>query len=111
MNHNSENPDDDDVVPEFFQVDSLTRPDRRMPRKLKYKDKGYQIQKTRNGRKWTLVSYYRSAADMRKAYAATGHKDFWDGYYYRMVFPDGSIVPKRFDDGPSGRDYWFQGRR
>jgi hypothetical protein len=51
-------------------------------------------------------------ADMRTSYAATydARNRNSDICHYRIFFPNGSIVPKCFDDGPGGYDYAFHRR-
>jgi hypothetical protein len=100
----SEIPDDDDML-DAIDTSMEASPLHRIPKKLKYKDKGFQIQRTLDGQKWTLVCFYRSAEDMRKSYAA--RLDGWGRDHYRMIFPDGSIVPKCYGDGPGRFGHGF----
>jgi hypothetical protein len=100
------NPDDVDV-PESSGPEPLLRPlaggkRRPVPPRLKHKDRGFRIEKTTNGKRWTLEKYYRDEAAMRAAFLACRRRGrgehSWHGYTYRMVFPDGKILPGIHDN-------------
>lgn len=89
---------------------SLERPIKpiKRPGKLKYQQKGFRIEISTRDRAWKLLKYYRSEADMRKAYrglARSNSRSYIDTHSsYRMVFPDGTILPKIHD--PSQPANW-----
>jgi hypothetical protein len=73
----------------------------RRPKRLKFKKTGYRIERSTNGHRWALEKYYRNEAAMRRAYASCAkrgsQKWSWHPYVYRMVFPDGRILPRAYD--------------
>lgn len=84
--------DEEDVLPDTVDRAQNSKRVHRVSGKLKYKEKGYRIERTSNGDKWTLERYYRSETDMRRAYKACDGAA-WSSGYLRMVFPDGRIIP------------------
>ena len=89
--------DENDVLPDAADRAHTTKRVHRVSGKLKYKEKGYRIERTNNGDKWTLDRYYRSETDMRRAYKAYS-RAAWVNGYHRMVFPDGSIIPAAYNE-------------
>ncbi len=71
--------------------ESQTRPLHKVAKKLKYKDKGYRIEKSKAGGKWSLVKYYRNDFEMRESYGSLGAREISDGFQYRMISPDAGI--------------------
>lgn len=69
--------------------------------RIKYKAFGYRIEKTINGKRWTLEKYYRNETTMRRSYRACckrgSGKHSWHPYVYRMVLPGGKILPRAYD--------------
>ena len=60
--------------------------------KNKYKDRGFAMEHTMFDMKWRLYKYYRDEATLRKAYRSISS----DIYIFRMRFPDGRIIPRRY---------------
>jgi hypothetical protein len=102
-----------DTEPEYedepanLPLERLTPPSKK-PGKLKYQQKGFRIEISTRERAWKLLKYYRSEVDMRKAYRGVAQRDsrsYIDTHSsYRMVFPDGSIIPRIHD--PSQPANW-----
>ena len=82
--------DSDPVEPAAFELQ--TRPLHKVPKKLKYKDKGYRIEKSKEGGKWSLVKFYRNDFEMRESFNALGSKELAEGFLYRMVSPAAGVV-------------------
>ena len=73
---------------EAFSCEPQARPQHKVPKKLKYKDKGYRIEKSRSGDKWSLVKYYRNEFEMRESFNSLGSREISEGFLYRMISPD-----------------------
>ena len=89
--------DDNDVLPDTVDPAQPSKRVHWVRGKLNNKKKGHRIERTNHGDKWTLERYYRSENDMRKAYKACNGAD-WGNGYYRMVFPDGRIIPASYNE-------------
>jgi len=74
---------------------------RKIPARLKHKDSGFRVEKTTDGKRWKLEKYYRDETTMRNAFRACqkrgSGKHSWHPYTYRMVFPDGRVIPGMHD--------------
>lgn len=97
-NRDEEPEPEDDLA--NLSLERLTLPPKK-PGKLKYQKKGFRIEISTRDRAWKLLKYYRSEADMRKAYrglARSNSRSYINTHScYRMVFPDGAILPKIHD--------------
>lgn len=94
---------DEDLTSEPLQRDHLAAP---RPAKYKYRHKGYRIEILNDKMVWKLKMYYRSESDMKMAFKKLGAS--YVVADYRMVYPDGAILPKIHDPGHAS--YWERRR-